>query len=222
LSDELARLEAVAGPVSRETWRRLQAYHAALKRWTAKSNLVAPSTLAEFWERHRVASAQLLPLKPEARRWLDLGSGGGLPGIVIAAFLADRPSSHVWLVESNGKKAAFLNAVIAELGLPAHVCMCRIEEAHDRVGPADVVTARALAPLPLLLRLAQPWLAEGAAGLFHKGRDFVGELAKAHDEWRFDLIEHKSVVESAGRILEIGNLRSRDEARLNQSGTSQG
>jgi 16S rRNA (guanine527-N7)-methyltransferase len=205
---EIGRLEEIVGPVSRETTERLFAFQAALQRWTAKSNLVAPSTLPEFWDRHVLDSAQLLPLRPRARIWVDLGSGGGFPGLVIAILSAGTPGAAISLVESNAKKAAFLGSVAAELDLPVHVLRCRIEEAHARTGEAEVVTARALAPLPALLRLARPWLAGGAVGLFHKGRDFVGELAKSHDEWVFDLIEHPSVVDPSGRILEISGLRS--------------
>jgi 16S rRNA (guanine527-N7)-methyltransferase len=163
----------------------------------------------DLWSRHILDSAQLTALRPQARRWLDLGSGGGLPGLVVAILLAEKDGTLVQLVESNAKKAAFLSNAIAELGLPARVLRMRIEDAHEATGPVEVVAARALAPLSQLLGLARPWLDDGAVGLFHKGREFVGELAKSRDEWEFDLIEHPSAVDPQARILEIGGLRSR-------------
>jgi 16S rRNA (guanine527-N7)-methyltransferase len=222
MSAERASLEAILGPVSRETWDRLESLQCAVERWTATSNLVAPSTLPDFWRRHVLDSAQLVPLKAEARNWVDLGSGGGFPGLVIAILLAEKPESRISLVESNAKKAAFLSAVASDLALPARIHRCRIEQARERTGAAEVVTARALAALARLLPLASPWLREGGCGLFHKGRDFVGELAKSHDEWVFDLIEHPSVVDPSGRILEISGLRPRHDVDQDQNGTSRG
>mgnify|MGYP002621797928 FL=1 len=202
-------LSGIVGPVSRETESRLNQYAERLVRWTKTSNLVAPSTIDDLWSRHILDSAQLVALKPDATRWVDLGSGGGLPGIVIAILLAENGETVVHLVESNAKKAAFLHSTIAELKIPARVHRRRIEDAWDHVGAVDVVTARALAPLNTLLGLARPWLERGATGLFPKGRDFVGELAKSRDDWGFDLIEHPSVIDPESRILEIGGLRSR-------------
>lgn len=202
-------LSDIVGPVSRETESRLNQYAERLVRWTKTSNLVAPSTIDDLWSRHILDSAQLVALKPDATRWVDLGSGGGLPGIVIAILLAENGETVVHLVESNAKKAAFLHSTIAELKIPARVHRRRIEDAWDHVGAVDVVTARALAPLNTLLGLARPWLERGATGLFPKGRDFVGELAKSRDDWGFDLIEHPSVIDPESRILEIGGLRSR-------------
>jgi 16S rRNA (guanine527-N7)-methyltransferase len=222
VNDARKSLEAIVGPVSRETMAHLAAFQTRLERWTRTSNLVAPSTLSDFWRRHVLDSAQLLPFRRGATIWLDLGSGGGLPGLVVAILLRERPGAHVCLVESNAKKAAFLSATVVELGLPVDVYRCRIEAAHEAVGSVEVVTARALAPLPKLLRLASPWLLEGATGLFHKGRDFVGELSETNDEWLFDLIQHESAVDAGGRILQIDNLKPRLNVTQDQNGTSHG
>lgn len=209
MSDRMAELRHVAGTVSRETLRRLEAFEAEFRRWAARINLAAPSTLDVLWQRHILDSAQLFAIKPQATAWLDLGSGGGFPGAVLAILLVERPGGRIELVESNNKKAAFLRAALGGLGAPATVHVCRIEEAFARTAPPQIVTARALAPLPRLLDLAAPWLAQdgaGATALFHKGREYAAELAESRDAWRFDLVEHASKIDPAGRILEISGL----------------
>jgi 16S rRNA (guanine527-N7)-methyltransferase len=207
LTDPIRRLEEIIGPVSRETIARLESFAREFARWQPRINLASASTTADLWERHILDSAQLLRRKPEARNWVDLGSGGGFPGAVLAILLAERPDATVHLVDSNAKKAAFLNAALAAAGVSAHIHRCRIEDAFQRVGPVDIVTARALAPLDKLLALAAPWMRDGATGLFHKGRDFMGELDRARGKWRFELVEHASVVDAEGVILEITRLR---------------
>ena len=172
--------------------------------------MAAPSTLPSLWERHILDSAQLLPLAPAALRWLDLGSGGGFPGAVIAILLRDRPGASIDLVESNAKKGAFLKTVLGELEAPARVHVARIEAFEGIAGGCGVVTARALAPLPLLLELAAPWLAAGATGLFHKGRDYRREVEESLNEWESDLVEHRSVIDPESVILEISGLRRRE------------
>jgi 16S rRNA (guanine527-N7)-methyltransferase len=205
-SPTLDGLCSVAGPVSRETFDRLVAFEALFQKWASRINLSAPSTLGDVWSRHILDSAQLLRLAPEARRWLDLGSGGGFPGLVMAILLSERRDAHVDLVESNRKKAAFLQSVIGQFGLQARVHAIRI---HDASIPLpDVVTARALAPLPVLLGLSQRWLVAGAAGLFHKGRDYRTEIEESAHQWRFDLLEHRSMIDPQSVILEIRNLAS--------------
>ncbi len=203
MTDRLAEIRDVAGTVSRETLERLTAFEAEFRRWSARINLAAPSALESLWPRHILDSAQLCGLKPDATDWLDLGSGGGFPGAVVAILLRDRPGGRIELVESNNKKAAFLRAVLGALEAPATVHVCRIEAAFGRVRQPQVVTARALAPLPRLLALAEPWLAAGATALFHKGRDYAAEIAESRDGWRFDLVEHTSKIDPAGRILEL-------------------
>lgn len=199
----------VAGTVSRETYAALEAFEQEFKKWSSRINLAAPSTLDALWSRHILDSAQLAKMKPDTMRWLDLGSGGGFPGAILAILFRDRGGAHVDLVESNNKKAAFLKSVLGACGAPATVHICRIEDAPARVGQPEIVTARALAPLPKLLGLAQPWLSLGATALFHKGRDYETEVRESHDEWSFDLVEHRSSIDSESRILEISNLVSR-------------
>ena len=215
MSGRLTELRHAAGTVSRETLERLETFEAEFRRWSARINLAAPSTLDALWQRHILDSAQLFALKPQALAWLDLGSGGGFPGAVLAILLIERPGGRIELVESNNKKAAFLRTVLSGLGAPAAVHVCRIEEAFARTAASEIVTARALAPLPRLLDLAAPWLArDGAAAtaLFHKGRDYAAELAESRDGWRFDLVEHTSKIDPAGRILEISGLARIDPA----------
>lgn len=210
--EELAEIRDVAGTVSRETLERLRAFESEFRRWSARINLAAPSTLSSLWRRHILDSAQLAPLRPDALKWLDLGSGGGFPGAVMAILLTERAGASIDLVESNHKKAAFLRSVLSGVGAPATVHICRIEDAFERVAMPEVVTARALAPLPLLLRLSAPWLSRGATALFHKGRDYASEVSESRDEWRFDLVEHRSRIDPASRILEISRLEALPDA----------
>jgi 16S rRNA (guanine527-N7)-methyltransferase len=150
-------------PVSRETAARLDRFVALLLQWQAKINLIAPSTIPELWTRHVADSLQLLALAPDARVWIDLGSGAGFPGLVLGCALADKPGSVVHLVESNVKRAAFLREAIRVTGAPAIVEPVHIEDIAQNQGlKADAVTARALAPLDRLLQLAYPWIERGA------------------------------------------------------------
>lgn len=204
---DYALLLSVTGvPVSRETYLRLQAFAAEFRRWNARINLAAPSTLPDLWRRHIVDSAQLLRHDQSSLAWLDLGSGGGFPGAVMAILLGERPGARVTLVESNRKKAAFLQTVLGGLQAPARVLASRVEDVVAQTGAVEVVTARALAPLDSLLGLAAPWLTAGARGLFHKGRDYRAEIDNCRNAWRFDLLEHSSAVDRESVILEIRNL----------------
>lgn len=205
--DDYQGLLDVAGPVSRETFRDLQAFESIFLTWARRVNLVAPSTLNDVWHRHMLDSAQLLPLAPEALKWLDLGSGGGFPGIVVAFLLRER-GGRIDLVDSNHKKAGFLQAVIGQFSLPAKVHVRRIEKIELSSTP-EIVTARALAPLNELLGLTFPWLSQTARGLFHKGRDYRHELEESVPSWQFDLVEHRSKIDDDSVILEIGNLAGR-------------
>ncbi|MDQ2079342.1 16S rRNA (guanine(527)-N(7))-methyltransferase RsmG [Xanthobacteraceae bacterium Astr-EGSB] len=191
-------------PVSRETLARLDRFIALLFDWQARMNLVAPSTLPQVWTRHVADSLQLLALAPEARIWADLGSGAGFPGIVLACALADTKRAEVHLVESIAKKAAFLATAIAETGVAATVHHMRIEDfvRHDEVRP-DVVTARALAPLPRLLELTAPLLQKGAQGLFPKGQDVEAELTEAAKYWTLQSSFAPSLTSPESRILVV-------------------
>jgi 16S rRNA (guanine527-N7)-methyltransferase len=170
--------------VSRETTERLDRLVAMLLRWQRTTNLIAPSTVDQVWTRHVADSLQLLGLAPEARTWVDLGSGGGFPGLVIACALAARPGSQTHLIESQAKKAAFLREAARTLGLPALVHAVRIEEFINSFSdPVDVVTARAVAPLRMLLSYAEPLMTRGALALFPKGQDVDTELTDAAKYW---------------------------------------
>jgi 16S rRNA (guanine527-N7)-methyltransferase len=171
-------------PVSRETLARLERFAAVLLAWQRRTNLIAASTESNLWTRHIADSLQLLPLAPDARIWVDLGSGGGFPGVAIACALADTTGAQVHLVESNGKKAAFLREAVRAAGVPATVHAVRIEDfVVNEPLIIDVVTARALAPLPQLLGMAYPLLKKGAVGLFPKGQDVAVELTEAAKCW---------------------------------------
>jgi 16S rRNA (guanine527-N7)-methyltransferase len=195
-------------PVSRETFARLEIIVRELERWQPRINLIAPATLAQIWTRHVEDSLQLWPLVKDARKWIDLGSGGGFPGLPIAAFLADIAGGEMILVESNGKKCAFLREAARLAELPVRVIQSRIEHLptevlQDRI---DVVSARALAPLPQLLELASPLIREGVTALFPKGEDVDDELRDALRGWqfRYDLIDSRTA--SGARIIRLSNL----------------
>lgn len=208
MSSRYARLEDVAGPVSRETFDDLTAFEQQFLKWNAHINLAASSTLGDSWERHILDSAQLLRLAPQARRWVDLGAGGGFPGLVLALLSRKSDGVEFHLIESNRKKASFLQSVVGQFGLPARVHAKRIEDCYALVSMPDVVTARAVAALPALLDLSAPWLTVGAAGLFHKGRDYRVEVAESADRWSFDLLEHQSKIDPQSVVLELRNLRT--------------
>jgi len=208
---EADRARALAlTPVSRETLARLDTFVGLLQRWQAKINLVSPSTLPQLWTRHVADSLQLLPLLPDAKVWIDLGSGAGFPGLVLAAALADRPGASVHLVESNLKKAAFLREAARHIAAPATVHAVRIEDfVQNFTGRADAVTARALAPLDQLLILAHSVIERGATGLFLKGQDVEAELAAASTSWSFRTEVIPSVTSSGGGIVRIDKLERR-------------
>ena len=150
-------------PVSRETEARLDRFVALLLQWQSTTNLIAPSTLTTIWSRHIADSLQLLDIAPSAQRWIDLGSGGGFPGIVLACALADRPDLFVRLVERNAKKAAFLREALRVTAAPGTVHLSEIENFVDsNPAAADYITARALAPLNVLLALSGPLISRGA------------------------------------------------------------
>lgn len=201
LAADRARALALT-PVSRETCERLDRFVAVLLAWQRRINLIAPSTEATVWTRHVADSLQLLPLAPQARIWVDLGSGGGFPGLVIACALADAPGANVHLVESSSKKAAFLREAARATGAPAVVHAERIEDfvANAPQG-VEVVTARALAPLTKLLTAAYPLLKSGACGLFPKGQDVATELTEAAEYWNIQASLAVSRTDPKARII---------------------
>jgi 16S rRNA (guanine527-N7)-methyltransferase len=210
---------AVRGPedfaarfgVSRETIAKLLAYEALLRQWQKTINLVASSTLKEVWSRHFADSAQLLPLAPKgAARWLDLGSGAGFPGLVLALLLAERSGASMTLLESDTRKAAFLREVARQMGVPVDILCERIEKGATQA-KVDVITARALAPLPRLLDLAAPYFSDGTVGLFLKGREAQAEVDAARARWEFAVALHPSETDREGRIVEVRALKAKTE-----------
>lgn len=203
-------LQRVAGPVSRETFDGLLAFESLFDTWAARINLVSQSTLNDLWERHILDSAQLWAFVPSsATRFLDLGSGGGFPGLVLAFLLKERPNGRIDLVDSNRKKTAFLQASVGQFSLPARIHSQRIGDDIVGLELPDVVTARALASLNDLLALSEPWLSRGASGFFHKGRDYRQEIEESVHAWRYDLVEHRSMIDGDSVILEVKNLERR-------------
>ena len=195
-------------PVSADTLARLDKFAALLTDWQRRINLIAPSTLPNLWTRHIADSFQLLRHAPKAKIWVDLGSGAGFPGIPIACALAQTPDSQVHLIESNGKKAAFLREVLRITAVPAVVHAERIENFGDSFGgKADVVTARALAPLKSLCDQAFPFIAKGAIGLFLKGQDVEAELTEAAKYWTVEAELKPSVTSRDGVIVMISSLK---------------
>lgn len=210
-SDDLIadRTRALAlTPVSRETLDRLDRFAATLLAWQQRMNLIASSTEPKLWTRHIADSLQLLALAPDALTWVDLGSGGGFPGLVIACALADRPGARVHLVESSTKKAAFLREAVHAADAPAEVHAVRIEDFVENFStPVDVVTARALAPLVDLLAAAYPLLKTGAVGLFPKGQDVGSELTQAAKCWSIQSTPVQSVTNPRGRIVRVTGIK---------------
>ena len=179
----------------------LERYRAMLEDWNGRMNLVGPSAMAVFWSRHALDSAQLIRLAPEALRWADLGTGAGLPGLVLAILLKGREGAQVHLVESLAKRCRFLSEVVAELSLPARVHNARAEDVRIEV---EVVTARAVAALPRLLGFAEPYLKRGARGLFLKGQAAEAELAEARSAgWKLEASLIQSLSDPDGRIVDI-------------------
>ena len=210
--DKYQNLIDIAGPVSRETFAGLEAFEAMFRIWAERINLVAPSTFDDLWNRHILDSAQLAFFAPNALRWLDLGSGGGFPGLVLAFLLKEKPGGQIDLIESNRKKAGFLQTAVGQFSLPARVHARRIDEGIKGLEQPEIVTARALAPLPGLLDLTFPWLSECATGLLHKGRDYQQEIQESSLLWQYDLVEHSSRVDADSVILEIASLKRRQRA----------
>lgn len=191
--------------VSRETRARLEILVAELRRWQSAKNLVGPGTLDEIWHRHVADSLQLLDCAPpEATRWLDLGSGAGFPGLVLAIALAERPGAQVDLVEANSRKCAFLRHVARLTGAPARVHAARIEDViGDFVGRTDIVTARALAPLDKLVGWCGELLKTGTIGLFPKGERVASELTALAQYPSLHVDDIPSRSDSRGTILRV-------------------
>jgi len=208
-SDKSAALALT--PVSRETEARLDRYVTLLQEWQTKTNLVAPSTLPHLWTRHIADSLQLLSLAPSAKVWIDLGSGGGFPGVVLACAFAETPGAMVHLVERIAKKAAFLREVIRVTGSPGTVHLADIGDIVERfAGSVDCVTARAVAPLHQLIGFAEPLVKRGAKALFLKGQDVEAELTEATKYWNIESKLHSSRTGGQGWIVELDAIERRN------------
>ncbi len=195
--------------VSRETIERLVIYEALLKQWQKGTNLVAPKSLDAIWHRHFADSAQLMTIAPDATKWLDLGSGAGFPGLVIAICSANREDSLVHLVESNARKCAFCHEVVRETGCSVEIHCERIESLGTtaRFDDVEYVTARALSPLNDLLALAAPFFSARTTGFFLKGRNAEQELSGAEENWMFEARLHPSVTDAEASIIQVNRLQ---------------
>lgn len=204
--------------VSDETLQRLMIYEQALRQWQEKINLVAPSTLDDVWHRHFADSAQLLRLTPAgARRWVDLESGAGFPGMVLAILRADRNADgddgqHI-LIESDSRKAAFLGEISRKTSIPVDIAIARIElsSTQGRYTSVDVLTARALAPLDRLISLTAPYFGPSTVALFLKGQDVQQEIEAARRKWRFKYELANSLTEQNSRIVIVSGPEAKSE-----------
>ncbi len=190
--------------VSRETMIRLERYEALLGRWQKKVNLVSDATLSQFWSRHVEDSVQLLNIVSEkAKKWIDLGSGGGFPALVIAQFWAEQEDKEIHLVESDARKCAFLRMVARETGVKVKIHEMRIEGVIKEVDNIkfDVISARALAPLNKLLGLSAPLFCKNTRAFFLKGKRWQEELTVAKQYWKVDYELVNSMISSEGKVL---------------------
>ena len=201
MSDRSCREEALGlFPELKPIEAELEIYESLLRRWQAKINLVSAATLDEIWLRHFADSAQVHAAAPHVRRWADLGSGAGFPGLMTALLLKSTPDAVVHLIESDQRKAGFLRAVSRETGAPAVIHAGRIESVLPNLAEIGGVSARALAPLSRLVQLAEAPLEKGAIGVFLKG-----------EEWRDEL----TAVEALGSLsCESADSRTRKGARV--------
>jgi len=196
--------------VSRETMERLELHVALLKKWSPAINLVSRATLTDAWQRHVLDSAQLWPLMPDDTKTIvDLGSGAGFPGLVLAMLARERVEPfQVYLVESDRRKATFLREVIRETGAMATVLA---ERAESLDMTADVVTARAFTALDPLLDMAHPLIGRDGIALLHKGARYESELTGAMENWHMDVEQTRSRIDPASVILRIARLERRQD-----------
>ena len=197
-----AAANAILDGLPDETRRRMRLYVDLLLRWQTTINLVAPATLPHVWTRHVGDSIQVYDAAPDATRWVDLGSGGGFPGLVTAILLADKPDARIHLIESDKRKSAFLRTVARETGAPASIHAERIETFVTGFDEAvEAVSARALAPLSKLLVFAQKFLEGGAVGVFPKGESAEAELTGLDADRRFRITSVPSRIRDGSSLL---------------------
>ncbi|WP_412058792.1 16S rRNA (guanine(527)-N(7))-methyltransferase RsmG [Bartonella sp. DGB2] len=209
-AEKYSALYALIPSLSEKIFTDLLAYERLLLKWQKSINLIAQGAVLTFWQRHILDSAQLYPLKSKASLWYDLGSGGGMPALVLAIFLKHRGGGKVHLIESNGKKVAFLRHVGAELALPIKVHHGRIEVVRQELPCPEVITARALAPFNQLLALSAVWINQGATTLWQKGCEHAAEICQARAEWDFELQIYHSEIDPKSVILDVGYVRPKD------------
>lgn len=190
-------------PVPRGTAARLEKHRELLAIWAARINLIGPQELSHYWHRHALDSLQLLAHAPHAARWIDLGSGAGFPGLVLACGLAEQDGAQVWLVEPSTKRAAFLREAIRATAAPARVLAIRAEDVCLDEHDPPIITARALAPLDRIIHSASAMFARGAVGLFLKGADAEQEIAHARRNWIFTASLSPSLSDPRGRIVRL-------------------
>jgi 16S rRNA (guanine527-N7)-methyltransferase len=191
-------------PVSRETGDRLAAYVDLIARWRTTTNLIAESTFASVWTRHVADSAQLLALAPRAKRWVDMGSGAGFPGLVIAIQLADVPDAVVHCIESDQRKCAFMREAARVTGAAASIHPVRVEAVEpSSLGAVDAVAARAFAPLPLTLELARRWIECGAIGVFPRGESGRDQVAALPEATAYAIEALPSLLDARSAILRV-------------------
>jgi 16S rRNA (guanine527-N7)-methyltransferase len=199
-------------PVSRDTEKRLDAFIVLLLHWQRHLNLIAPSTVPTIWTRHVADSLQLMRHANGATVWADFGAGGGFPGIPLACALTEQ-GGMVHLIESNGKKVAFLREAVRATGASAKVHQVRAEEfAETCAEPIQIVTARALAPLKTIFDQVLPLVVRGAIGLFPKGQHVDAELTEAAKYWTMDAFKFPSVTRPGSCIVAVYSLVRREPA----------
>ncbi|MCI2400064.1 16S rRNA (guanine(527)-N(7))-methyltransferase RsmG [Aliiroseovarius subalbicans] len=192
--------------VSRETTERLDAYASLLEKWNPAINLVAPSTIKDLWTRHFLDSAQVLDLAPPGETWMDIGTGGGFPGLIVAVLASEmRPELKMTCVESDQRKATFLRTAARELGLAVDIQSKRIEDLVP--AQADILSARALAPLVRLLDFAEHHLAPNGRAIFLKGANHQREMQEALEKWQFQADTYPSKTDPDAVILSLGGIR---------------
>jgi 16S rRNA (guanine527-N7)-methyltransferase len=205
--DEIS--EALGFDVSRETYERLSQFHDLLLLWSKTHNLIGPKERDHIWERHILDCLQIWPLVRDAKSLIDIGSGAGLPGLVIACLAAEGDAPECILVEANTKRCAFLRHVSQRLGLPVTVVNDRIENVSRET--VDVITARAVADLPKLMEMSARWLENGAKAVFLKGETHKEELTATRRCWNFKLDLTPSKSDSFGAVLSLSEVRTHND-----------
>ena len=193
-------IKYLLGNVSRETFEKFETVQQQLIQWSKRFNLVAPSSLPQFWVRHVLDSVQLYGLAPKAaKNWLDLGSGAGFPGIILAIMITQRPGAKMTLIEANGKKASFLRHLAREVGAPVQVLQQRIEAVEPFT--TEVITARALSSLSDLLEYSLPFCDKNTLLVLPKGKQVEAELSAAQNNWKLQFSSHSSITDKDASVL---------------------